>query len=353
MAPIVPGVPVAPGSGVGVGAGAPGPVGPGGPVHVQGHPSGPLPPPPRLAPTARADRFRKVFIGVVAAIAAVALGVAVTLVVTQQLKPTHVVPEALIGIPKGEVTDHVGEFGWHLKYEDRNDDQPAGTVLDTRPKVGSKLREGERLTVIVSSGPPMVTVPSSDDLQGLTEQQATEVLSASGIDLVPEFVPTPDEDIEADHVIGLADDTPAELPKGSTVKVEISSGPPGPEIADVTGWEAEEAARELEDDGFQVDFRGETNFEQESGHVLRTEPAAGQQAAEGSTVVVVVAQGDSVQVPDVVGERLDRARDKLESQGLSVGSISGSGSDDARVIGAWPWPGTDVQPGSSVDLTVF
>jgi len=347
--PIVPGVPVAPG--------APAPAAPGsghsGPAHMQGHPSGPLPPPPRLAPTARADRARKVLIGVVAAVAAVALGVAVTLVVTQQLRPTHVVPEALIGIPKAEVTEHVGDFGWKISYEEIDHDQPAGTVLDTRPKVGSKLREGERLTVVVSKGPPLVTVPSSDDLRGLTREQATEVLGGSGIGLVPEFVDTPHEEIEKDHVIGFAADTPAELPAGATVEVEVSSGPSGPEIADVTGWEAEEAAEELEDDGFQVDFRGEANDEQDSGNVLRSEPAAGERAAEGSTVVLVVAQGDNVEVPDIVGKRLRRVRDMLESRGLSVGSISGSDSDDSMVIGSFPWPGTQVPQGSTVDLTVF
>ncbi|HEY8544667.1 MAG TPA: PASTA domain-containing protein [Acidimicrobiales bacterium] len=336
--------------------GPPPPIVPGAPgsdgvvVGAPGHPSGPLPPPPRLAPTARSDRLRQIAIGALAVAVALALGVTATLFVMQAQRPSHEVPAALIGIPKAEVTDHVGDFGWRISYEEQESDEAPGTVLSTDPAPGSSLREGGRLTVVVSAGPPMAAVPDSASLQGLTEEQATEVLAASGINLVPEFVRVPHPTVPVDRVIGLAADTPTELPQGSTVTVEVSSGPPGPTIDDVTGWEANAAAETLGAAGFDVSFRAEVNPGLTPGTVIRTEPAAGTTLPEGSQVVIVVAQGETVSVPPVIGRRLGEARDMLEAAGLVV---SANGSDDSLVVGAWPWPGSQVAAGSTVELSTF
>jgi serine/threonine-protein kinase len=328
----------------------------GAPIVPIGHPSHSsnpaLPPPPRLAPTARAALIRKVVIGGAAAVIAIALGVAGALVVTNAQKASHVVPTSLVGKPKAEVVAQVGDFGWRITYEERNDDQAAGIVLDTKPAPGSKLKEGDRLVVIVSLGPPLVPVPESQSLRGMTQQQADEVLRAEGIELVPEFVPTADNEVEKDHVIGLAEGTATELPKGTTVQVLVSSGPAGPPVPDMTGWWFEEAEEELSNLGFTVQYQGEQNPGIQAGQVIRTDPPAGQNAAQGSTIVVVVAQnGNLVRVPDLSGRRVGKAREMLQARGLVVGNVNGG--DDARVITSTPLPGTEVSPGTPVDLWTF
>jgi eukaryotic-like serine/threonine-protein kinase len=204
----------------------------------------------------------------------------------------------------------------------------------------------------VSQGPPTVEVPASSSLRGLTQQAADEVLRAEGVELVPEFVPTPSAEVAKDLVIGVADGTPAELPQGSTVQVLISSGPPGPAITDVTGWWFEEAEAALAGLGFEVDYRGEVNLTIETGRVLRTEPAAGQPAAVGSTIVVVVAEnGSSVKVPDLRGRRVARAQQLLQQRGLAVGTVNCSG--DGQVLMTTPLPGSYVAPQTPVDIWCF
>jgi len=326
---------------------------PGMPVLPADHPSGQLSPPPplRLAPTARADRWRRIVIGSVAVVAALAVGVAAALAFTQLQKPSHTVPQALIGIPKAEVTDHVGDFGWKIKYQNRQSDKEAGTVLATKPAPGHKLREGSRLTVIVSSGPPQVTVPTTEALRTLTKDQAEDVLGAQGIELKAEFVDVPDATIEKDHVVGLAEGTPAKLPKGSTVQVLVSSGPPGPTIPDVTGQWAEDAADQLEGLGFVVSTTTEASDQFQAGQVIRTDPPIGQSAAPGSTITLVVAtNGNAVEVPPMIGRPARRARRALESRGLVV---SIQGSEDGIVLGASPGPGSQVPPGTTVYIWTF
>jgi serine/threonine-protein kinase len=309
------------------------------------------PPPLRLAPTARADRWRRILMGGAAVFAALAVGVAAALVFTQVQKPSHVVPKALIGIPKAEVTDKVGDFGWKIKYQTRSDGKEAGTVLATKPAAGHKLREGGRLTVIVSSGPPLVTVPTTESLRTLTKDQAEDVLGAQGVELKAEFVAVADATIEKDHVVGLAEGTPAKLPTGSTVQVMVSSGPPGPQIPDVTGQWAEDAIDQLEGLGFTVTTTTEANDQLGAGQVIRTDPAIGQTAATGSPITLVVAtNGNPVQVPGMIGRSARRARRALEARGLV---ISIQGSEDGTVLGASPGPGTAVAPGTVVYVWTF
>ncbi|HEV7760903.1 MAG TPA: protein kinase, partial [Acidimicrobiales bacterium] len=128
----------------------------------QAHPSSPgqaaaQAAPPRLAPTARAARMRTWTIRIAAAVIAIALGVAGALFFQQSQVPAHEIPKDLVGLQAGEVNDHVGQFGWRIaQQKEHRDGTEAGVVLDTRPKPGSQLREGSKLTLIVSLGPSLV-----------------------------------------------------------------------------------------------------------------------------------------------------------------------------------------------------
>jgi eukaryotic-like serine/threonine-protein kinase len=185
---------------------------------------------------------------------------------------------------------------------------------------------------------------------------------------VPEFVDTPSEDVEEDLVIGLAEDTPPRLPRGSTVEVLVSSGRPGPAIPDVTGWEYDDARDLLDDLGFEVDRRNEASDRYERGHVTRTDPAVGEQAAEGSTVTVWVSrsgggrggdddgdddgdEGATVLVPDVVGMSLDEATEEIQDAELAVGTVTDVGGGVVRY--AWPTGGSEVPAGEAVNLVVM
>jgi serine/threonine-protein kinase len=256
------------------------------------------------------------------------------------------VPDELIGAQEDEVNALVGGFGWKIDVEKNYfEGTDKGEIVGTTPEPGADLREGERIMLTVSLGPPLVSVPQ--DLAGLTREEAGAALAAPGVELLAEFVEQPSDEVDEGVVIGLGDDVPDRVPKGSTVPVVISSGDDFVEIPDLEGEDVDDARAELEDLDLvvEVDFVHRPN--RDDGEVIRTEPGEGEEVGAGDTVVVVAA-GGTVTVPDVEGESLEEAAAVLEDEGLSVGSVAGP--DDGVVAATVPLDDTEVDLGTTVDL---
>jgi serine/threonine protein kinase/beta-lactam-binding protein with PASTA domain len=331
--------------------------GPGGASTVEASPGGP----PPLAPSgpqpwrtgehprpglSAGDRSaRRLMLGAVIVVVAVTVGVVGAWLYIRAQVPSHTIPDKLIGMPRSELLDTVGGFGWTIDIEEvRQDGTEPDEIVATRPEPGERLREGETLTVVVSQGATLVPLPA--DLVGMTDDEAVAALEAAG--LVAELVPTPSDDDDEGMVIGFADGDPgAEVPKGSTIRLAVSSGDEV-EIPDVEGEPYASAVDQLESMGLEVVLEGEEPSDDRAvGEVIRTKPAAGKDVEPGSTVTVVVAVG-RVEVPSVGGMSLDDATATVEGAGLTVGRVTGP--DDGRVLASWPLETTEVDVGSSVDL---
>ena len=111
---------------------------------------------------------------------------------------------------------------------------------------------------------------------------------------------------------------------------------------------------QLRDAGFAVQETSETSSSIESGHVTRTDPAAGTMAARGSSVRMFVSTGtETVEVPEVRGQSESDARAALSARGLSSSTIAHRDPPNVgKVVAQSPSGGTRVQPGSNVVLTI-
>jgi beta-lactam-binding protein with PASTA domain len=300
--------------------------------------------PRELSPGDRSAR--RLMLGALVVTLAVVLGVVGGWAWMQAHVPSHEVPASLIGAQKAQALEEVGRFGWTIEIEEtRRDGSEPGEVLATRPEPGTQLRENKTLVLQVSLGPTLVPVPG--DLAGLSEEDATAALQAAG--LVAEIVPQADDEVDEGTVIGFAGDAPpAEVPRGSTVRLAVSSGDDEVEVPDVEGLTYAAALEELEALGLVVEPRGERRSgRQEVGEVVRTDPEEGDEVDVGSTVVVVVAI-DRVQVPDVEGLSAEEARAAVEGAGLTVDNVLGP--DDGIVFMTVPGTGAQMEVGASVDL---
>lgn len=316
---------------------------------------------PSHAVSWRRRDLRPWLLRVLLVVAAVVVGAAGAWFFLQSRVPSHDVPQDLIGAERGAINGIVGEYRWRIDEQEiyRDDTQP-GTVIETSPAPGTSLREGETLVVRISLGPPLVQVPSNDDLAGLSQEQADGLLRAEGVELVPEFVQTPSDDVDEDLVIGLEEGTPTQLPKGSTVRVLISSGTSRVRLQNMRGWDADDAEAELERQGLDVERETQRSNDVEEGMVIRTEPGANAQVDTGDTVTLVVSSGedgdgggdgDRVAVPDVWGMSVDEATDELEDAGLEVGDVNGP--DDGEVFATSPMIDSEVDAGTEIDLWVW
>ena len=326
--------------------------------------SAPLPPPPAGPPPgapgdtppggtpalSAGDRSaRRLMLGALVVAVAVAVGVVGSWLYIRTQVPSHEVPPDLVGAQQDEALELIGGNGWDIVTQrDHYDGTEEGEIVRTVPEPGTSLREGETLTLYVSLGPPLVAVPQ--DLVGLPVEEAQARLAAPGLELVAEVQEQPSDEVEAGIVIGLGEDLPGQLPRGSTVVLIVSAGPEEPEIPDLEGEDYEDAVAELEAMGLEVelDFRS-ARGDRDEGEVIRTDPEEGDEVEPGSTVEVVVAGGD-VRVPDVEDASLDDARVALEDLGLDVGSVFGPA--DGVVDETFPLMGADVEPGSAIDLVM-
>jgi eukaryotic-like serine/threonine-protein kinase len=196
-----------------------------------------------------------------------------------------------------------------------------------------------------------VAVPA---VVGETEEEAGSLLRDAGLE--PTFVQEESQDVEAGIVISSTPGEGEEVTAGSTVEVTVSAGPESVQVPDGLAGMTREAAQEaLEAAGLTM-TEGETeDVPQEQGTVSSTTPQSGATVERGSEVEVRFASGN-VEVPDVVGTDIEKARENLEARGFEVAEPSErEAADEApgTVLSQTPAAdGETVRYGSRVDLVI-
>lgn len=119
-------------------------------------------------------------------------------------------------------------------------------------------------------------------------------------------------------------DIPIDEPvvSGQTVYVNVSLGRSMATVPDVTKFNYEYARKMLKQEGFETELKYDLSVEGiEADCVIRTQPAAGQEAEVGSTVTVYVSKGlatESFKVPDLIGKTIAEATTLCQYYGLEV-----------------------------------
>ncbi|MET7596038.1 Stk1 family PASTA domain-containing Ser/Thr kinase [Streptomyces sp. NPDC004082] len=92
------------------------------------------------------------------------------------------------------------------------------------------------------------------------------------------------------------------------------------------------------------------------GTVSKVDPGVGERIRENDSVTLTISKGpEVVKVPDLEGETLESARDRLKSAGLAAGMVTRDFSEDVdrgSVIGTEPGAGTERHAGSAIAITV-
>jgi beta-lactam-binding protein with PASTA domain len=153
-------------------------------------------------------------------------------------------------------------------------------VIGTDPPVGTRLRPGTEVTLVLSKGKEAVAVPN---VTGLKQDKAVKRLQDLGFvaNVQQQFSDTVQNGFVIDQSpsSGTAD-------KGSTVTLHVSKGPDVVEVPYVIGMKPDEAAAALEAAGF-VAVRQDALFGR-GRNVYNTDPAPYTKAPRGSTVTYFV-----------------------------------------------------------------
>ena len=135
-----------------------------------------------------------------------------------------------------------------------------GKVVRTDPAANMEVERGSEVTVFESAGVELVAVP---DVTGQDAVSAANQLGSAGFKV--ERVTEPSDTVEADTVIRTDPAAGTEAPKGSTVRLVVSSGAEEVRVPSVVGLTQSEATAVLEDAGFQVATQDVTTLDATRG----------------------------------------------------------------------------------------
>lgn len=278
-------------------------------------------------------------------------GGAVGLLVWQaQRTPTHLIP-SVTGLSPTVAADRLGALGFDVTTRHiRRDGTVAGQLLGVDPSVGTRAAEGDEVTLTISDGQTLVTIPRS--LAGVSEASANATLSALGLVVAPPGKAY-SEDVEDGRVISADPGVGTKAEKGSSVSLTVSKGPRPRVVPDVSGMSPEQAEAALRNLGLvpKVTRRLDTHIDK--GGLIGLDPSTGTTVPRGATVTVVVSDGLLVAVPSLDGvSTVAEAIAALQNAGLVANNLSGSGSLSGTPVAFDPPAGTMVAKGSPVNIVV-
>jgi eukaryotic-like serine/threonine-protein kinase len=283
---------------------------------------------------------------VVLALAALAIGAWLL------LTPDKVRVPDVVGKRSGTASQLLQSRGFEVDVVPIQSDTVAeDRVAGQRPEPGSEADEGSLVTINVSSGPGEAPVPL---VGGLPADEAADRLREAGFksEQRREF----SDEVWRGRVIETTPPEGSTARKGSTVTLAVSRGKERAAVPDVVGRPRDEAERLLQDAGFKTAVSEEESEDEDPGTVLRQEPAAGTQVAQGATVDLVVAKApEEVPVPGVIDSTEEEATQALEDAGFKVRTDDApvqTPDEDGIVVDQDPSPDTPRPKGSTVTITV-
>jgi beta-lactam-binding protein with PASTA domain len=199
-------------------------------------------------------------------------------------------------------------------------------------------------------GPKEVDVPG---LAGMSLQAATTAAQEAGFE-VRVVDSKRDETVEEGDIIS---QTPADgvLMQGEFINVVVSKGPPLVKVPDLAGKSEEAATATLTGLGLSVEeSRYEFSIEQGEGDVIRVVTPK-RKVEEGTAVFLLVSRGpQSLVVPDVVGMKLAKAIDAIESAGFVAVPVEVFSEDvePGFVVATTPSADADAPEASEIEVAV-
>lgn len=274
----------------------------------------------------------------------------------------------VVGLKEAEAKQRLEAAEFTAKIERVFAGAPTGTVVEQQPRAGEQAAPESVVTLKVSKGPNTKPVP---DVIGLQEDEAIANLRESGFEPRVFDVPAADP---AGTVVAQEPSPGEPAPPDSRVRINVSTGEQSGEtterpvttsptptttgpaqvtVPNVVGLAQTPALRRLRAAGLKGGVAYRTSA-QPRGRVVEQRPAAAARANRNAAVQIVVSLGqgavEEIEVPDVLDQDEDSARQTLEDMGFRV-EIIRTGDGDT-VEDQQPAPGVNSASGMVVTLFV-
>ena len=302
------------------------------------------------------ERRRRRLLWILAAIA-VLLGILIALALTRET--TAEVPKVTGRSLERAETRLEGEgFKIGEPREVESEAEPE-TVLEQDPIPGEVDEDCSFVTFFCSKPEVILTVstgPGSDAVPSTAGQplaKATAALEKAGFEVQVDRVNS--DRVGEGLVIHSDPSGGTSLTRGSTVLLTVSAGPRLAKVPVVVGYQVATAEQQVRSAGLEPSVSEEADVAPE-GQVIRQTPSAGSRVEPGSTVTIVVSEGEeTASVPNVIGKLRPDAVATLREAGLDP-TVSEQETDVPSKVGKvtdqFPPPGAELEPGASVTIVV-
>ena len=230
-----------------------------------------------------------------------------------------------------------------------NDTVPKGQVAEQNPGGGSKVGKGSTIALTVSTGVPKVQVPN------VVGQDVTSAVAAiAQLGLEPKITRIYSGS-QPDTVTAQQPHAGDNVPKGTTIHINVSRGAKPVPVPDVTNQPFLNARSALLGQGFTV-ARVDVQSDQPQGVVIQMDPQPGTNVDKGSKITLTVSKGPATtQVPDVTGMDQSTAESVLTGSGLTPAVVQDPVTDpsqDGIVQSMDPPAGSNAKSGEVVTIHV-
>jgi beta-lactam-binding protein with PASTA domain len=191
------------------------------------------------------------------------------------------------------------------------------------------------------------------DVVGKRSSTAAQLLQNEGFEV--DVVPIQSDTVPEDRVAGQKPGPGEDAEVGSTVTINVSTGPGEAPVPIVQGLPVDEAVDKLREAGFKSEQRREFSDTVKRDRVIDSSPPEGSSVRRGSTVTLVVSKGkEQAEVPSVEGQPRDQAEQAIRDAGFapSVTEREDDSKDPGTVLEQDPAGGSKAAKGSTVKLVV-
>lgn len=171
-------------------------------------------------------------------------------------------------------------------------------VIKTEPEAGSAVAAGDRITIVVSSGPKQREVP---DVKSMTPDQAEEKLRDAGFERIKRTLSASLPE-QKDRVIATNPSANSTSAITNEITIIVGSGPGSRLVPDCAGLSFDDCDRLVKQSGFPNTIRIDIDSSKRSGEVVGTNPASAQNVPTDTLIQIQVSRGNQFVMPSLRGQ---------------------------------------------------
>lgn len=173
------------------------------------------------------------------------------------------------------------------EFEEAHDEiVEKGCVISQSTEAGTEVKEGTKIKLVISLGPPPFELP---DVKGKKLEEAQDTLTKLGLTVAVEY--GNDDKVEKGHIISQNTAPKTMVKRGDSVTLVVSGGKETFAVVNTENTGKDDAVNKLKSQGFKVTVLENYDSEVEEGKVISQNPRPDSQQIKGTEVTIIISKG--------------------------------------------------------------